>query len=125
MQPVAKKDDHVVAVDTHVVVVNGVPAPTPFPFDGKLDAELSPDVLAEHKAVAVVGSQASNQVQHVAVGGSFQRPPTNKATVVVGSPTVLVNHRPLARNADTARTCNDPEDLPVGTIVAAGTVLSG
>jgi len=31
--------------------------------------------------------------------------------------------KPAARMGDTAKTCNDPTDMPVGTVVAAGTVL--
>jgi hypothetical protein len=38
---------------------------------------------------------------------------------------VLVEGKGLARNSDTVSTCNDPADAPVGTIVAAGTVLVG
>ncbi len=37
----------------------------------------------------------------------------------------LINGKQAARNGDTATTCNDPVDLPVGTVVAAGTVLIG
>ena len=125
MQPVAKRGDHVIAIDTHVIVANGAAAPVPHPFDGSLDTELSPDVLAEHLPVAVVGSRATNEPAHVPIGGSFQRPPHGKGKVVVGSPTVLVNDKPIARHGDAVETCNDPSDLPVGSVVAVGTVLSG
>jgi uncharacterized Zn-binding protein involved in type VI secretion len=37
----------------------------------------------------------------------------------------LINGKPVARNGDTALTCNDPADLPAGTVVAVGTVLIG
>jgi uncharacterized Zn-binding protein involved in type VI secretion len=37
----------------------------------------------------------------------------------------LINGKPAARNGDTAMTCNDPADLPVGSVVALGTVLIG
>jgi hypothetical protein len=30
-----------------------------------------------------------------------------------------------ARNGDTATTCNDPSDLPVGQVIAVGTVFIG
>ncbi len=122
MKPAAKKGDHVVAVDTHLC--QG--APTPVPFDGLLDAELSPDVLAEHRHVALVGSTASNTPPHVPPPGkTFDVPPSNRAVIVAGSGTVLANHRPMARNGDAATTCNDPEDLHVGTVVAASTVFVG
>lgn len=121
MKPAAKEGDHVVATDTHLC--SGVP--TPVPFDGLLDAELSPDVLAEHKHVAVVGSVATNTPPHVAPTGSFDIPPHDTATVVVGSGTVFANHKPLARNGDVAKTCNDPVDRDVGKVVAESTVLVG
>ena len=125
MQPIAKQGDSIKAVDIHVVVVNGVPTPTPTPFDGTLVEDLSPDVIAEHRAVAVVGSRAKNEPAHVAIGGSFQRAPKNEAKVVTGSGIVLVNGKPIARNGDQADTCNDPVDLPNGSVSSIGTVVSG
>ena len=122
MKPVAKQGDRVVATDTHLC--HG--APTPLPFDGPLTVELSPDVRAEHRPVAVVGSVAINAKPHVPPPGkSFDVPPANRGVVVGGSATVLANHRPLARNGDAVETCNDPVDAPVGTVVAAGTVRAG
>jgi uncharacterized Zn-binding protein involved in type VI secretion len=38
---------------------------------------------------------------------------------------VFINGKPAARNGDKAITCNDPADLPVGTVVAASTVMIG
>jgi len=38
---------------------------------------------------------------------------------------VKINGKMAARNGDTAMTCNDPADLPAGTIIAAGTVMIG
>jgi uncharacterized Zn-binding protein involved in type VI secretion len=58
-------------------------------------------------------------------GGPFQKPPSNKGTIQIGSGTVLINGKPAARNGDKAMTCNDPADLPAGTVVAAGTVVIG
>ena len=43
----------------------------------------------------------------------------------MGSTTVLINSKPAARNGDPALTCNDPADLPAGSVVAAGTVMIG
>jgi uncharacterized Zn-binding protein involved in type VI secretion len=56
---------------------------------------------------------------------SFQKPPSNLATIKVGSPTVFINGKMAARNGDAALTCNDPADMPAGTIVAVGTVFVG
>ncbi len=36
-----------------------------------------------------------------------------------------INGKQAARNGDTANTCNDPADMPVGTVIAVGTVLIG
>lgn len=126
-QPVAKEGDHVVAVDTHLVIpeTGGPPVPTPLPFDGQLDLELSPDVLAQHRPVATVGSVARQVPGHIVAPKSFAKPPTNRGTVVVGSSKVLANNKPVARNGDIAETCNDPMDLPVGQVVASGTVVAG
>jgi uncharacterized Zn-binding protein involved in type VI secretion len=128
-QPAAKQGDQVVATDTHIVMIPSpggpVPTPLPHPFAGQLDGSLSGDVNIEGKAAAVQGSTATNTPAHVPQGGSFQKPPSNRATVQLGSGTVLINGKPAARNGDKAMTCNDPADLPAGTVVAAGNVLIG
>lgn len=128
-QPAAKQGDQVVGTDTHIVMIPSpggpVPTPLPHPFTGQLDGSLSSDVKIGGMAAAVVGSTATNLPSHVPQGGPFQKPPTNKATVQLGSATVLINGKGAARNGDMAMTCNDPADAPVGTIVAAGTVLIG
>ena len=66
-------------------------------------------------------STATNTPPHIPIGGTFVDPPNNRATIVTGSATVHINGKPAARAGDTAPTCNDPVDLPVGTVVAAGT----
>lgn len=118
-------DDKVTGTDTHDVIVPGVgPTPTPLPFVGLVDAELSEDVFAENLEVACDGTTATNTPAHIAPSGSFAAPPSNQATVVVPNGTVYVNNKLIARNGDTAMTCNDPADAPNGTVVAAGTVYS-
>ena len=128
-QPAAKQGDQIIATDTHIVMIPSpggpVPTPLPHPFAGQLDGSLSGDVNIEGKAAAVQGSTATNTPSHVPQGGPFQKPPSNRATVQLGSGTVLINGKPAARNGDMAMTCNDPADLPAGTVVAAGTVLIG
>jgi len=129
--PAAKQGDSVVAVDTHIVLVPSgpatVPTPLPHPFSGKLNGSLSPDVKIEGKPAAVQGSTADNSPAHIptAPGTSFTRPPTNRGTVILGSATVTINGKPAARAGDKVMTCNDPADMPVGSIVAAGTVVIG
>lgn len=126
--PAAKEGDQVVAIDTHIVITPaGVPIPLPHPFTGKLNGGLSGDVKIMGKAAATVGSTADNSPAHVptAPGASFQKPPSNKGTVKLGSATVKINGKDAARNGDVAETCNDPADLPVGQVIAAGTVMIG
>jgi uncharacterized Zn-binding protein involved in type VI secretion len=127
-KPAAKGGDRVVGIDTHVIMVPSpvgpVPTPTPMPFDGPLGDGLSADVIVENKPAAIVGSSA-NSVPHVPAGGTFQAPPSNRGSVTSGSSTVLINNKAAARLGDTATTCNDPADAPVGTLIAEGTVLMG
>jgi uncharacterized Zn-binding protein involved in type VI secretion len=129
-QPAAKQGDRVVAMDTHIVMVPGTPptaTPLPHPFSGVLSDGLSSDVNICGLPAATVGSIANNTPPHVPVapGSTFQRPPPNKGTVQKGSATVMINGKPAARAGDKALTCNDPADMPAGTVVASGSVLIG
>lgn len=130
-QPLAKANDQVMATDIHIVMVPAGPAivPTPLPhqFSGMLNGGLVATVKVSGQAAAVVGSTADNQPPHIPTppGTSFQKPPANKGTVQVGSSTVRIGGKQAARNSDIVMTCNDPADLPVGQIVAAGTVMVG
>lgn len=130
-QPAAKQGDQIVATDTHIVMVPSpggpVPTPLPHPFTGILNGALSSDVKIMGLPAATVDSTADNTPPHIPTppGTTFQKPPANKATVKVGSPTVKINGKAAARNGDVAETCNDPADLPAGTVVAAGTVMIG
>ncbi len=127
--PAAKQGDTITAVDTHIIMVPSpggpVPTPLPHPFNGIIDGNLSADVKIGGMPAATQGSTATNTPPHIPQGGPFQKPPTNRATIQMGSMTVKINGKPAARSGDTAITCNDPADLPVGTVVAAGTVLIG
>ncbi len=115
--------------DTHIVMIPSpggpVPTPLPHPYTGQLDGSLSGDVNIDGMPAAVQGSTATNMPSHVPQGGPFQKPPSNRATVQLGSATVRINGKPAARNGDTAMTCNDPADLPAGTVVAVSTVNIG
>lgn len=128
-QPAAKQGDQITGVDTHIIMIPSpggpVPTPLPHPFAGMLDGSLSPDVKIMGLAAAVVGSTATNTPPHIPQGGPFQMPPSNRGQIILGSATVLINGKQAARNGDTANTCNDPADMPVGTVIAVGTVLIG
>jgi uncharacterized Zn-binding protein involved in type VI secretion len=130
-QPAAKANDQVIGTDTHIVIVPAgpaqVPTPLPHPFVGKISGGTVATVKIAGAAAAVVGSTADNGPAHMPTppGVSFQKPPTNKATIQAGSGTVKIGGKPAARNGDTALTCNDPADAPVGSVVAVGTVFIG
>ncbi|MGC9665887.1 PAAR domain-containing protein [Planosporangium sp. 12N6] len=129
MPPAAKQGDPVVGTDTHIVLVPSpggpVPTPMPLPFSGTLTGGCSPDVRIEGRPAAVVGATATNSPPHVPPGGTFQSPPTNQGTVVVGSATVMINNKPAARVGDQVQTCNDPAPAPTSTIQGASTVWVG
>lgn len=130
-QPAAKQGDQITAVDTHIVLVptpgGTVPTPLPHPFAGLINGGLSSDVKIMGQPAATVGSTADNTPPHIPTppGTGFQNPPTNSASITMGSATVTINGKPAARNGDSANTCNDPAPTPAGTIVAVGTVMIG
>jgi len=128
--PAAKQGDTITAVDIHIIMIPAppgppVPTPLPHPFNGMIDGSLSTDVKIGGMPAATQGSTATNTPPHIPQGGPFQKPPTNRATIQMGSMTVKIDGKPAARNGDMAMTCNDPADLPSGTVVAAGNVLIG
>jgi len=117
----------VTATDMHLIQPPGTAPPvlTPHPFSGIIDGGLSSNVNIAKMAAATVQSTATNTPPHVPIGGTFVKPPANKATIIKGSSTVFINKKAAARNGDTALTCNDPVDAPVGSVVAVGTVNIG
>jgi len=127
-EPAAKQGDTITATDTHLVLPTGAtnPVTAELPFSGVIDGGISSNVKIMSMPAAVVGTTAENDPPHIPPPGStFVDPPSNSATIVAGSETVFINKKPAARNGDTATTCNDPVELPVGTVAAEGTVLIG
>jgi uncharacterized Zn-binding protein involved in type VI secretion len=132
-QPAAKQGDQIAAVDVHIVMVPEPPSPSPVPkslphpFKGIISGNLSSNVNIMGRPAVMVDSTADNTPPHLPTppGTEFQNPPSNKATIKSGSATVKINGRMAARHGDTAITCNDPADLPAGTVVAVGTVFIG
>lgn len=130
-QPAAKQGDQIVSTDIHIVMVptpvGPVPTPLPHPFTGIIDGNLSQDVKIMGMPAATVDSTATNTPPHIPTppGTAFQKPPSNKATIKLGSFTVKINGKMAARIGDTAMTCNDPSDLPIGKVIASGTVFIG
>ncbi len=123
-QPAATATSPVVGVDTHIVLVPSpggpIPTPLPHPFAGTITGATIPTVSLGGQPAAVVGSVATNQPPHVPTppGSSFLVPPTNQATVHVGSFAVQFGGQFAARNGDVALTCNDPAPQPVGNVIA-------
>ena len=126
-QPAAKRGDRITATDTHAIQPPGPSSPifAPHLFNGIIDDGLSSNVKINGQWAAMVGSTASNTPTHIPSGGTFIKQPSNQGRIVTGSMTVMINGKQAARNNDSALTCNDPIDLPVGTVVAAGTVMIG
>ena len=69
------------ATDTHMVIPagGGPPVPTPLPYDGVLKRALSPDVYAEHQAVAIVGSVSLMSPGHQVAPSAFAKPANRQA----------------------------------------------
>lgn len=130
-QPAAKQNDQMIAVDTHIVMVPAgpslVPTPLPHPFAGPLNGGLEASVKIDGQAAAVTGSTADASPPHIPTppGTSFQSPPANKGEVMMGSATVRIGGKSAARIGDTAQTCNDPTDMPVGQLIGACRVFIG
>ena len=129
-QPAAKQGDQVVATDTHIVMIPSpggpVPTPLPNPFVGQLDGSLSSDVNIDGQAGRGARARPPRTRRRTSRrAGRFRCRRRTRATIQLGSGTVLINGKPAARNGDTAMTCNDPSDLPVGQVVAVSTVLIG
>jgi uncharacterized Zn-binding protein involved in type VI secretion len=127
----ARGNDRVMAIDTHIVIVPAgpaqVPTPLPHPFSGVLQGGLADSVRIGGQPAAVVGSTARNTPAHLPTppGTTFGRPPSNEATIRMGSATVRIEGKAAARMGDTADTCNDPADMPVGTVMGTATVQIG
>lgn len=121
--PAANKNSMVQAIDTHIVMVPSpggpVPTPLPHPFVGLFQSALSTSVNIGGQPAATVDSVANNQPAHIPTppGVSFQKPPANQGTVMLGSVTVKIDGKMAARMTDTVKTCNDPADAPLGQII--------
>lgn len=121
--PAARSTDPVTGTDLHIVLTPSpggpVPTPVPLPFAGTIVSGTSPDVLVNGLPAAVAGSTAQNSPPHLPPPGtSFSKPPTNSGRIVVGSLTVLVNGKQMARAGDSVLTCNDPVDAPTSAVSA-------
>src|SRR5690349_17521581 len=94
-QPAARQGDRITAIDTHLIQPPGPtsPTPVPHPFSGIIDGGVSSNVTIGGAAAATVDSTATNTPPHIPIGGSFVNPPSNKATITMGSTTVTINSK--------------------------------
>lgn len=120
--PAAKEGDLIIAVDIHQLPPTA--PPVVLPFSAALSGGLSTNVTIMGRKAAVIGSEARGGHPQPVLA-TLQRPPSNTGSIVTGSSTVFINGKGAARHGDTAITCNDPFDLPVGQVTAAGTVRIG
>ena len=129
-QPAARKNDPVVGVDIHIVMVpaapSPVPTPLPHPFSGTITGETVASVKIGGQEAAVVGSEATNKPSHIPTppGTSFQKSPANKGKVDAGSTTVKIGGKAAARVGDPVKTCNDPVDAPTSAITGGETAVT-
>lgn len=129
--PLATANSQVIGVDVHIVMVptpgGPVPVPLPHPHAGMIDGNTVASVKVGGQAAAVVGSSSTNSPAHIPTppGTSFQKPPSDSGSVAMGSFTVKIGGKFAARSGDPVTTCNDPADVPVGQVVAFGTVMVG
>ena len=124
---IAMKDDQVVGNDIHIVMVPSnsgrTPVPLPHPYMGTMTDKLSPDVAIKGKPAATQGSVSTHSQGHrpTPPGRSFQRRPSNKGEVVLGTSTSLkINGKNAALMGSTVKTCADPADAPTSQIVSPG-----
>ncbi len=92
--PAAKQNDQIVGVDTHIIMIPSpggpIPTPLPHPFAGMIDSGCSTSVNIMGMAAATVDSRASAVPPHIPQGGPFQKPPSNKAKIMMGSTDVFI-----------------------------------
>jgi len=92
--PAAKQGDKIIGTDIHIIMIPSpggpVPTPLPHPFVGTIDSGCSTSVNIMGMPAATVDSQASNMPPHIPQGGPFQKPPSNKAKIILGSFDVMI-----------------------------------
>ncbi len=102
----------------------GFPVPSPpLPFSSPITMGTIATVLMGGKPAAVLGSWGLNSPPHVGLHPSdpFLAPPTEKGTILSGSPTVFIGGKPAATASSQAQCCMTP-----GTLVStSATVLIG
>lgn len=125
---IATKDDKVIGMDTHIMVIpagmSTATTPLPHPFIGKINDKVSDDVKIKDKGVAVKGSKAKHDdSMHMQLPGTikFQNNPKKEGEVTGGTGTkVKVNGKEVAVIGSQVTTCNDMGMRNNSTIIAVG-----
>jgi uncharacterized Zn-binding protein involved in type VI secretion/phage baseplate assembly protein gpV len=125
----AKKNDQVVGIDKHTIMVPSIsglqPVPMiPHPYIGKLCDKLSQDVKIGGQPAATKGSKSKNNgPMHLPMppGVQFQKPPDNMGEVFSGTiPKVKINGKEAAVLGSKVKTCSDPMPMENCQIIAMG-----
>lgn len=125
---IATKDDKVMGMDTHIMVIpagmSTATTPLPHPFIGKINDKVSDDVKIKDKGVAVKGSKAKHDdSMHMQLPGTikFQNNPKKEGEVTGGTGSkVKVNGKEVAVIGSQVTTCNDMGMRNNSTIIAVG-----
>jgi uncharacterized Zn-binding protein involved in type VI secretion len=122
----AKQGDRITGDDKHTVMLpNGATPQQPFPFNGIINGKISFNVYINGQPAATVDSTAINSPPHIPTSGAFVNPPSNQATIKMGSGTVKINGNAAARHGDLAETCSELPVPPGQVVVTTGTVNIG
>ena len=127
---IAKQDDKVFGMDTHILMVpspsGAVPTPFSHPFVGALKEDLAASVKIWNNKVATKGSVAKHLAGHVPMGpGPFQKTPDNKGKVTGGTEkSVKANGKKVAVIGSSVTTCNDIGARDNSKILAAGMAIN-
>jgi len=127
---IAKQDDKVIGVDTHILMEpspsGAVPTPFSHPFVGALKEDLAASVKIWNNKVATKNSVAKHLAGHVPTGpGPFQKTPDNKGKVTGGTEkSVKANGKEVAVIGSSVTTCNDIGMRDNSKVIAAGMAIN-
>ena len=128
-QPAASRAISIVAIDIHLIQPPGADARRcrcRTRSAASSTAALSTDVKIEGSRRRRSTAPPPTRRRTFRIGGIVRQPAEQQGRRSSrGSATVTINGKPAARAGDTAATCNDPVDLPVGHRRRRGTVLIG
>jgi len=124
-QPIVSGDQVQATCAIHMIPnpATGAPQPAgPLPFSAPLTTGLAVQTTIGGKPAAVVGSGGVNTPPHVGLhpADPFMAPPTQQASIISGSLTVLIEGKPAATTDSQATACG----IPGGTCVPTTTTVT-